>query len=76
MKVNNLVRAYVQRYKYFRKRGRRGGGAPGEEALPGGGGAPGGGAGGVGVGVAGAGCPPPKDLGGPLEKGALPLPPL
>uniref|UniRef100_A0A8C3US72 SFR19-like C-terminal domain-containing protein n=1 Tax=Catharus ustulatus TaxID=91951 RepID=A0A8C3US72_CATUS len=28
VKVNNLVCAYVQRYKYFRKRGRRGGGDP------------------------------------------------
>uniref|UniRef100_A0A8C0TZ08 SFR19-like C-terminal domain-containing protein n=1 Tax=Cyanistes caeruleus TaxID=156563 RepID=A0A8C0TZ08_CYACU len=25
VKVNNLVCAYVQRYKYFRKRGRKGG---------------------------------------------------
>uniref|UniRef100_A0A8B9PPZ2 SFR19-like C-terminal domain-containing protein n=1 Tax=Apteryx owenii TaxID=8824 RepID=A0A8B9PPZ2_APTOW len=49
VKVNNLVKAYVQRYKYFRKRGRR------VEEEPGG---------------------PPKELGGPLDKAPLPMPPL
>ncbi|XP_064355716.1 splicing factor, arginine/serine-rich 19 [Dromaius novaehollandiae] len=51
VKVTNLVTAYVQRYKYFRKRGRR----PEEEPGPGG---------------------PPKELGGPLDKAPLPMPPL
>uniref|UniRef100_A0A8V5GWX4 SFR19-like C-terminal domain-containing protein n=1 Tax=Melopsittacus undulatus TaxID=13146 RepID=A0A8V5GWX4_MELUD len=34
VKVNNLVRAYVQRYKYFRRRNRRGGGPRGDAPPP------------------------------------------
>lgn len=64
VKVNNLVRAYVQRYKYFRRRNRRGGGA--EELPP----PPMGGAA-----MAGAGAPP-KEMGGPMDKPPLPMPPL